>query len=421
MLGATLTFVASTPSFAQTGGKVTLELGSKGPRLAWIAPEPLTEAPTGVESESDTIVLAKPEAQPGEAVFIWDTRSGNLAVRKLEAILKPISDAPGVKSVRDGIGLSGLGVWKVRPGDYTRAYKIVVRVRYQGKPVASATLEVADKARKVSVLLSPKDLGEAAVYGMLLGPIRLSVQVKSGQRTVSLPVQTFDISAKRDNPEPVLIVEAPDKVETVGGVLGGGTSPESGRSAPGNSSGGFGSLVVYVAGIAAAAAVGYGILRYVQKNPQQVETGLAKLGVKIPDPPDATLDPLPASRPVPQAPSQILLEDSTPDTIPSVVAAASPADQVANPRFLADSGAVFLIQDGLSEVGRSAEAPIALENESSVSRRHAEVRLENGVAVLRDLGSTNGTYVNGVKIDIETPLQRGDMVQFGSIRLRYEA
>ncbi len=55
-----------------------------------------------------------------------------------------------------------------------------------------------------------------------------------------------------------------------------------------------------------------------------------------------------------------------------------------------------------------------------VSRRHAAVRLlDNGVAV-EDLGSTNGTFVNGVRLEAPKRLSPGDVVRVGETDLRYE-
>jgi len=39
---------------------------------------------------------------------------------------------------------------------------------------------------------------------------------------------------------------------------------------------------------------------------------------------------------------------------------------------------------------------------------------------LTDLGSTNGTFVNGISLKATTPLRPGDTVQFGDLRFRYE-
>ena len=64
-------------------------------------------------------------------------------------------------------------------------------------------------------------------------------------------------------------------------------------------------------------------------------------------------------------------------------------------------------------IGRQESLEIVLDD-SSVSRRHAEVRLGDDGWFVRDLESTNGTYVNGVRLGPgEHPLRPRDIVQFG--------
>lgn len=66
-------------------------------------------------------------------------------------------------------------------------------------------------------------------------------------------------------------------------------------------------------------------------------------------------------------------------------------------------------------VGRLGENDVRLD-EGSVSSHHAEIVVRDGQAVLVDKGSTNGTYLNGEKVEGEAPLQEGDEVYFGSVR-----
>ncbi|HEY6057514.1 MAG TPA: FhaA domain-containing protein [Candidatus Limnocylindrales bacterium] len=62
-------------------------------------------------------------------------------------------------------------------------------------------------------------------------------------------------------------------------------------------------------------------------------------------------------------------------------------------------------------IGRSADNSIVL-NDGRVSRHHARLRVRRGSLVLTDLGSTNGTRVNGVRID-EVALGEGDRIELG--------
>lgn len=69
-------------------------------------------------------------------------------------------------------------------------------------------------------------------------------------------------------------------------------------------------------------------------------------------------------------------------------------------------------------IGRSPEANIQL-SDSSVSRRHAEIRPDGEHYVIVDLGSTNGTRVNGTAIS-QQRLRNGDQILVGDCALRFE-
>ena len=71
-------------------------------------------------------------------------------------------------------------------------------------------------------------------------------------------------------------------------------------------------------------------------------------------------------------------------------------------------------------IGRSPDCTIVLDD-ANVSRRHAEVKVVNGVYAISDLGSTNGTKVNGVTISAERGLRDGDIINLGSHSIRFEA
>jgi len=76
----------------------------------------------------------------------------------------------------------------------------------------------------------------------------------------------------------------------------------------------------------------------------------------------------------------------------------------------ADSGRRVVVQ-GRAVLGRSAEADVAL-GDDSVSRRHAVIEFAQGGFTVRDLGSTNGTFVNGESVK-EAELEDGDLLRLG--------
>jgi pSer/pThr/pTyr-binding forkhead associated (FHA) protein len=66
-------------------------------------------------------------------------------------------------------------------------------------------------------------------------------------------------------------------------------------------------------------------------------------------------------------------------------------------------------------IGRLGDNDVQLE-EGSVSSRHAEIVADDGQAILRDLGSTNGTFLNREQVTGEHPLKEGDEIYFGGVR-----
>jgi len=70
-------------------------------------------------------------------------------------------------------------------------------------------------------------------------------------------------------------------------------------------------------------------------------------------------------------------------------------------------------------IGRRAESTIVL-SDPNVSRNHAEIRPAGSGWVLVDLGSTNGSRVDGIRVSIQ-PLEDGNEISFGNTRIWFEA
>jgi predicted component of type VI protein secretion system len=82
------------------------------------------------------------------------------------------------------------------------------------------------------------------------------------------------------------------------------------------------------------------------------------------------------------------------------------------------AGRRFELGDADLVVGREG-ADITLDD-SQLSRRHARLALREGAVEVEDLGSTNGTYVNGARIEAPTRLSPGDTVRIGTTTLQLE-
>lgn len=83
-------------------------------------------------------------------------------------------------------------------------------------------------------------------------------------------------------------------------------------------------------------------------------------------------------------------------------------------------GRIFPIQPGQTILGRAPDVQVALLD-SEVSRHHARLTLEGGRLLLEDLGSTNGTLVNGVAVREPAVLQAGDRLSLGGHVLKVVA
>jgi pSer/pThr/pTyr-binding forkhead associated (FHA) protein len=81
------------------------------------------------------------------------------------------------------------------------------------------------------------------------------------------------------------------------------------------------------------------------------------------------------------------------------------------------AGSRFLLDADVTVAGRHPNADIFLDD-VTVSRRHVEFVRSNGGFEVRDLGSMNGTYLNGSRVD-GSMLANGDIVQIGKYHLTF--
>ena len=84
------------------------------------------------------------------------------------------------------------------------------------------------------------------------------------------------------------------------------------------------------------------------------------------------------------------------------------------------AGRRYALRPGDNLIGRDADAAVLLD-EIAVSRRHARISIEaNDGVTIEDLGSRNGTFVNGRAVHAVTPLRRGDVIGIGPVTLVLE-
>ena len=107
--------------------------------------------------------------------------------------------------------------------------------------------------------------------------------------------------------------------------------------------------------------------------------------------------------------------DASPGTQPEAIAAGD--DFVLVITKGPSLGETFTIKPEEITIGRDVNADVFL-NDMTVSREHATIVHRGDTAIIRDSGSLNGTYINGVCVD-EAELHNGDEIQIGTFHLSF--
>ena len=93
--------------------------------------------------------------------------------------------------------------------------------------------------------------------------------------------------------------------------------------------------------------------------------------------------------------------------------------QIAHPKGLG-LGTRYRFRPGSTVVlGRAKNVDVSLPEITAISRKHAALTYKIESVILEDLGSTNGTYVNDVRIEQPTTLKSGDRFQIGAVHFKF--
>lgn len=127
--------------------------------------------------------------------------------------------------------------------------------------------------------------------------------------------------------------------------------------------------------------------------------------------------------PAPSYPAPAYPASPAPAAAPSAAAPGDPPAWAASTTSLGTldvDGRPHRINRAVTVIGRAMDVDIVLDD-PGVSRRHSEVHVVDGKARVIDLGSTNGTFVNGERVLADRRLADGDIVTVGAVSLRFEA
>jgi hypothetical protein len=86
-----------------------------------------------------------------------------------------------------------------------------------------------------------------------------------------------------------------------------------------------------------------------------------------------------------------------------------------------DEGHALQLNAAPVTIGRSSQNDLGLDGDEFASARHARFEPRRDGVWLEDVGSTNGTYVNGVRLDAPRRLRAGDVIRIGETDFRFDS
>jgi len=434
------TATANAPSAgtsATATKRVTLLLPPGGKYVAWVAEHPA--APPQVAS-GDRITLDLDPAAARATIVVLDEASGYVARREVD-----------VRRAPSEIALAS--------GDFRYVRRLVVEVTgKESRPLARGRVTVRDaNGRTDSRILEPADGGKVEFSDVAQGKAEVTVVPEGGaavtrEIVVDVPKGRSHATVQVAIPDATAVLDVPTAANAPALPSGAAGNLPAPPSPPGEArelpppSDATQAFVIRLLGFVILAALIGGGIYFARQRGWTVQEMLLKLGVK-PDTGSAPAADPALARPLEAPPPPVVadpnrcqfcgeLKDATGQCACSLGAAAfgaaTPAPTVATPGpSAAGSGTPRLIGlsglylghifplSGEATIGREVGNTIVLDRDSTVSRRHAVIEVAGGGYVLRDLGSSNGTFVNGARVS-ERPLQPGDEITLGATRFRFE-
>jgi hypothetical protein len=325
---------------------------------------------------------------------------------------------------------------------FTYAQRINIPVQKGGLGVVGAqvTLTDATKSYNKTTTLQPTDGGLARFDNVPLNK-DLTATVTYGDHKLSV-TQSLPPTRTGDGWTPMVVdwadaktvaVPAPVQVAAAAPSTRGDSADSSShrdRSEVQSNAGPFSGVFSTLVGLLFLGGIFYGVYWLYQTG--RLKNVLDKLGLNSAVMATEAGGAAPSPFDKPAKPPIQPITDGTADPFGGIGMAgggmgAAPAPVATGPRLVATmgtyAGSIFPLMGPSTDIGRDPGNPIPLPNDTNTSRRHATLQMTNGQVVLVDNGSSNGTYVNGVRIPGQTPqpLRSGDEVNIGNTRFRFEA
>jgi pSer/pThr/pTyr-binding forkhead associated (FHA) protein len=374
----------------------------------WVGEE-IPGPPATSPVSSREVMLSSKDIGEAAWVFVLDVQRNIVAAKEIKSITSP---------------------WNVSEKDFARIGKVSVRVQHKGAAVKGGVVTLTQGSNGRTGILAESDAGELNFYGLPPGKTILQVSYKSKGSTLEykpFPSTSLDLKEAKDL-EP-FIVELPEETETISSSAGStdkgtessATADKEKSEAPAPAAGPsvLQRIINTIVGLALGVGILFGMLWLLRNKREEVVKRLENLGVSIPE--DPKQDTLQAAVPAKPEPIQPIMLGADAAPTPAAggntgfVAPSAPS----TPKLLGANGQTLTLSEGVLTVGREAPAQLVVAS-GSVSRTHASVTVQGSSVTVSDSGSTNGTFVNGQKIDSPTTLRHGDQVFFGTEGFRFE-
>lgn len=320
---------------------------------------------------------------------------------------------------------------------------VFVAVQHEGKAVTDVLVTISNATHKYSMAwpLKATDKGIAQFASVPMGePITVAIN-GAGHASISQTNTLIPGYPPDGYHWPLITVDWPDVATVAPAPLStplpvpppsSASASREDRDSNGgaserrqdNGGGWLSSLINTLLGLVVVALIIYGALWAFNKG--HVKTLLDKAGINTADmSAGAAVQPSPFDKPS-RAPLTPITEGTADPFTGAGTVIGAPTAAAAGPRLVATAGAysgsIFALTGAYSEIGRDAANTVPLPNDTNSSRRHATINSAGSEYSVTDNGSSNGTFLNGVRIppNAPQPLRVGDELQVGMTRFRFE-
>lgn len=407
-------FLAATIPAAAAVPTATINAPAAGEHYYWfsytdIGGKQALTTPKGFKDKKVTVdlPLVKDAVPEGTILYVLDADTGN------EALLSV--DSKAGKPAKFDLKKSDFNT--------VRRVQISVSAASNGEPATAATVKLEDAEGKLQTqILDPASGGVVEFTDVAEGTANVTILYGEDKKTS----QDIEIAMEREKPVPLIDVPVVGEIETLGPIQA-DTGPSAGEKPEERAQPQQWDWLTAIIGIVLFVGIVYAAYVTMRNRGAGFRSILRRLGVELPmeqpKPGETQAQPPPASD---QGVCQFCGQTKDPATgqcACSVTAGPAPAVS-SGPRLVVIQGTqlgqVYELQPGTMTIGREESNTVAFPDDSTVSREHARIDSTNGDFTIYDEGSSNGTFVNGVKV-AEQLLHPGDEIQIGSTRLRFEA